>query len=294
MSDYNVYDAFLYKNKLFIIAITYYPDLNIDPIVQEISKPFNLAQLYLKSTDLTDITKYDFESLNNNITRLITASESKLQLNQRGYFGQGIIIIGNILPFEKISKKIDIHIHIDTNISHLKTLKSDYDEQKFNTFKTFFTSINQKIHKYINLKSEINDSIIDQVFNKIIDYIEHSVYKDSYDTYATNNPKMPNITVPIAINASDSIDITDKSSESIEDDKIEDVINTSSSDITEASISDSILSSSLEEFDGYNNLRLEHEILHNNLKLDMNKFYIHIDDILYNLYMDKYRLKKLV
>ena len=195
-SIHNIYDAFLYKYKKFILALTYTPGFNINYIIDDIAKTFNLQTIKLEGDSmLTSNSKFDYSKLSSDVNKLLAESDFKLKSNSPGFYGQGILIHGLTLPTKNLDFQIDLQLHFSTTITmFLKSnIDSDPDSDSdgiikytvddYNKFKDLLSE--NKINKYFNLKTDPAPDLNDSVFDKIIDFMEIKVYGKDYEKYAT-------------------------------------------------------------------------------------------------------------
>lgn len=186
MSKYNVYDSFLYKNKKFILAFSYTPGFNIDFIIDDISKNFNLYVVRLDGPDYLNSeskSKFDFNKLNNKVGEILEESQHRLNSSVHGYFGQGILIYGLYLPNNLLKFNVDLHLHFSLNLTNFITLNPKYNGDDYKKFNEILSD--NKIQKYYNVKTNPTIELNDQIFDKIIDFIELKVYGPNYSLYST-------------------------------------------------------------------------------------------------------------
>ncbi len=176
-AKYNVYDSFLYKYKKFILAFTYTPGFNIQFIVDDMTKTFGLFPIML-----TNISE-----LNNKVNELLDDSKLRLETSVPGYYGQGILIYGINLPDHLMKFTIDLHLHFSLNLTNYLKLNPDSTNNDYNQLNNDIK--NNKISKYYNVKNDPSMELNDQVFDKIIDFIEIKVYGKDYDSYSTKKLK---------------------------------------------------------------------------------------------------------
>jgi hypothetical protein len=196
-SIHNIYDAFLYRYKKFILAFTYTPGFNINYIIDDIAKTFNLQIIKLEGdTMLKSDSIFNYSKLNSDVNKLLTESDFKIKTNSPGYFGQGILIYGLSMPTKNLDFYIDLQLHFSTSVTMFLKSNSDpdgkiiYTIDDYNTFKDLLTE--NKVHKYFNLKADVSPDLNDSVFEKIIDFLEFKVYGKDYEKYATKLQKEKN------------------------------------------------------------------------------------------------------
>jgi len=189
----NVYDAFLYKNKKFIMVFSYLPNTvhHVQPFIDEMAKSFNLK--IINMDQLLD-KPISYTKLESHVQQILSESNTKLQsmspsLNF-GYYGQGILIHGSSFVNHKITFYVDLHLYFSLSLTIFLSLNPTKTIDDFNLLKKSFENI--KINKYFNLKPDLNDDsdkILDEVFFKIVDFIEFKVYGKDYDIYSSLNKK---------------------------------------------------------------------------------------------------------
>jgi hypothetical protein len=191
---HNIYDAFLYRYKKFILAFTYTPGFNPNLIIDDIAKTFNLQIIKLDGPSmLKPDSVFDYAKLNDQVNKLITDSNAKLNTNIIGYYGQGILIHGLNFPTKMLNFQIDLQLHFSTSIGMFLKSNTDpdgkavYTIDDYNKFKDILDE--NKIHKYFNLKTDASTEVADAVFEKIIDFLEFKVYGKDYDKYSTKAKK---------------------------------------------------------------------------------------------------------
>jgi hypothetical protein len=185
---HNIYEAFLYKYKKYIVALSYTPGLDVNNIITDLQETFNLTIIKLDGDELlTSDAKFDYDSLNNKVDKLLTENDFKLKTNLDGYYGKGILIHGLFFPPNKLTFRIDLQIHISLTVTQF--LKSNLDKgytiDNYNNFKTLLET--NKINKYFNVRNEINNELNDSIYNKIIDWLEYKIYGPNYELYASKN-----------------------------------------------------------------------------------------------------------
>ena len=189
---YNVYDAYLYKYKKIIIAISYTPGLSVDSLIDDIAKTFNLTIVNLEGPNmLKPDSVFNYDKLNADIDKILFNSQQKLNSSFLGYYGQGIIIHGLNFPTDKLKFHIDLQLHLSTSSSMF--LKSNVDSKgqmiynidDYNKFRDILA--NNKINKYYNIKSDLSSDFNDMIYEKIIDFLEFKVYGKDYELYASKN-----------------------------------------------------------------------------------------------------------
>lgn len=189
---YNVYDAFLYKYRKFILVFTYTPGFNINYVIDDMSKAFNLQVLKLEGpTMLNNDSVFDYNKLNDQMTKLLEENEMRLHTNLPDYYGKGILIFGLNFPQKSLTFQIDLQLHFSTSLpTFLKSNispdgKIQYTADDYNRFKDILAD--NKINKYYNIKGEPSIDLNDSVFDKIIDFLEFKIYGKEYELKATKN-----------------------------------------------------------------------------------------------------------
>jgi hypothetical protein len=191
---YTIYDAYLYKYKKFILALTYTPGYNIQYIIDDIIETFHLHPIKLEGSDmLSQNSVFNYDKLNTEVNTMLEDDKHKLKHSPKGYYGTGILIYGLNFTPSKLNFQIDLQLHFSTPISmFLKSMASTdgkiiYTVDDYNKFKDLMSD--NKIHKYFNIKSEPSNEINDSVYAKIVDFFEFKVYGKDYDKFSTKSIK---------------------------------------------------------------------------------------------------------
>jgi len=213
---YNVYEAFLYKNKQFIFALSFTPGLDIKKIINDISLPFNFVLIKLEKNNDINYTK-----LNKDVNIILEENELKINSNTPIHHIKGILIYGISFPPKLLQFKIDIHLHI--SLSKNIYLKYNNDDLYNHYLKLLDSNI---IYKYFNIKDE-DININDLIFDKIIEFIEKNVYGKDYkklsyvfnksNSIITNNKHSNSESISLS-NDYDNKSIDDDDNKSIDDD----------------------------------------------------------------------------
>ena len=188
----NIYDAYLYKYKKFILALSYTPGLDIQPIIDDMSKTFNFVIIKLNgptNLNVKTVLEFDYNKLNIDIEKILEENEKQLNSNIPGMLGKGILLYGLNFPEDKIKTSIDLQLHYSASISMF--LKANVDENNiplytiddYNNFKDIMKE--NKINKYFNIKSVVGSELNDSTFEKLIDFFEYKVYGKDYNIYST-------------------------------------------------------------------------------------------------------------
>jgi len=230
---YNIYDAFLYKYKKFILALSYTPNFNINYVIDDIVKTFNFSVVKLEGINdgpiiLKEDTKFNFNKLNNDVQKLLDENQFNMTHNLQGYFGKGILIYGLNFPDKELKFTIDLHLHFSTSMSlFLKSNLStnnqpQYNADDYNKFKDILST--NKIHKYFNIKSDPSVELCDAIFDKIIDFMEFKIYGKKYEELASKNKKEQAEKLSTNPNLTDTLKISEqneKIKEQVDIDKID-------------------------------------------------------------------------
>jgi len=218
MNNYspNIYDAYLYKFKKFILAFSYTPGFDFSPIVSDISKSFALRIIHLDNNN--------YDDLNNKVNTIINEN---IQTKNNHYVG--ILIHGLNFDQSKIKFQIDLQLHFSLSSQLFLKLNPKSSIDDYNNLKNVLN--NNKINKYYNIKSDPTIELNDSVFDKIIDFIEFKVYGKNYeelasknkqknfDKYVTDISKPTNSDETTKSDESDESDESDKNNESDESDE---------------------------------------------------------------------------
>lgn len=217
---YNVYEAYLYKFRQFIFVLSYSPGIDIKSIIDDIALPFNFR--IIKLENIKDSDDFDYNKLSNDVNKIL--NENKLTINGDGPIHniKGILIYGLNFPVKSLFFKVDIQYHL--SLSKKLYFKFNNDD-KYEYYSKIVES--NKINKYFNIKEEINKNINDQIYDKLIEFIEKKVYGKNYEklslTYNKNNNslKSKNNIVDTNNSITDSEIISDSDSDIQEKDSSE-------------------------------------------------------------------------
>lgn len=190
MSTKNVYEAFLYKYKKFILTFSYIPGINIDFVVSDIAKTFNMKVVKLS----IDNNEPNYDKLNNEVNKIIDDNNKLIESihpnvdTNKPYYGQGILIYGTSFPQTKLTFKIDRQFHFSlSQTSYLKVNPKSTIEEYNKLVADMTTNI---VNRYFNIKSEITIDTNNDIYNRLIDYFESRVYsKEDYLLYSSKNKK---------------------------------------------------------------------------------------------------------
>ncbi len=203
-NKYNIYEAYLYRFKKFILAFSYTPSFDIQPIIDDMKITFNLHLIKLDGdTYLKSNSVFNYEKLNADIEKIL-ADNKEVSLTTTNY-GTGILIYGLSFPTNLLKYQIDIHLHFALSANIFLKTNSKSTLEEYNNFKIILA--NNKIHKYFNIKSKNLTDINNSVFDKIIDYLEFKVYDKDYKIYSTKAIKENKIkpTSKISSDTSDTV-----------------------------------------------------------------------------------------
>lgn len=178
---YNIYEAFLYKFKQFILGITYIPGFDISNIIDDISKTFSLIPI--KLNDDFNLDNKNLENFNKKVNNIIEENNLRIKSNFPIQNIQGILIYGLTLPDKLLSFNINFHLHLSLNKEMYKKLNKNADIKEYNNFQKLLE--NNKIHKYYNIKTELNKKLNNNIFDKIVDFIEFKLYGKDYNIFST-------------------------------------------------------------------------------------------------------------
>lgn len=263
-SKFNIYDAYMYKYKKFILALSYTPGIDIQPIIDDMSKAFNFITLKLEGPImLKSDSIFNYDKLNEDIKKVLDENQKMIELNIPGILGKGIIIYGLNFPVPKITNPIDLQLHYSASLSMFLKANTDdfglpqYTVDDFNNFKDLMGE--NKINKYFNIKSVVGSEINDSTFEKIIDFLEWKVYGKDYATLSTK-AKKENASLPIKTFVNkDAIDILEVSKKN---EIIREEIDT---DTTDASLS---ISADQVEYEGKYNTPIKETARYANKKIE--------------------------
>jgi len=184
---HNIYEAFLYKYKKFIIALSYTPGFDISYVINDINSTFNFKVIKLDGPDMLNSDSiFNYDKLNKDISDILNSDKEKLNKGELGFYGSGILIYGITFSEKSLKFKIDLQLHFSTSMNmFLKTNNSTVEI--YNKFRDLLTT--NKINKYFNIKTNPTMELNDAVFEKIIDYLEFRVYGKDYAIYSTKKKK---------------------------------------------------------------------------------------------------------
>lgn len=195
INKYNIYEAFLYTFKKFILVLTYTPGFDIDFIIDDMIQTFNLHLIKLEGpTDLKQDSVFNYDKLNDDVSKYLNANREIKSTTTK--YGSGILIVGLNIPSKLLKFQVDLHLHFSLSSNlYLKNIPSSKIED-YNKFKLIL--VDNKINKYFNIKGDRSIEINNSVFDKIIDYLEFKVYGKDYNIYSTKSKLKPmNIPTPI-------------------------------------------------------------------------------------------------
>jgi len=220
-NKYNIFEAYLYRFKKFILVFSYTPGFDINFIIEDIQQTFNLRVIKLDGNSyLRADSVFNYDKLNTDVNNLLEKKEVSLTTIT---YGTAILIHGLAFPTNLLKFQIDIHLHFALSATlFLKTIE-DATLQEYNNFKILLED--NIIHKYFNIKSDKSIDINNSVFDKIIDYLEFKVYGEKYTEYSTKIKKENKLNPqPIKENIQESIETTtDKSKKKYSDDEIDSI-----------------------------------------------------------------------
>jgi hypothetical protein len=178
----NIYDAYLYKYKKFIMIISYTSGINIDFLIDDISKTFNLKKIKLSE----DNNNYD--ELNIKIEKYLEENQFNINNSLNHHYGIGLIVYGYTFPVDKLTFKSDLQLHISCPLKMFLNFDKKNTKEIYDNLTN--TLVNNKINKYYNIKHPINIELNNKIFDKIIDFIMSKVYdKKDYLLYSKkSNP----------------------------------------------------------------------------------------------------------
>jgi hypothetical protein len=184
----------MFKYKKFIIALSYTPGLDIHPIVDDMAKTFNFAVVKLEGSKmLKSDSIFNYNKLNSDVSEILSENEKNANLNIPGSLPKGILLYGLNFPTNKITNPIDLQLHYSASTSMF--LKANVDENNFpiytvddyNGLKNLLSE--NKISKYLNVKSVVGMEINDATFEKIVDFFEFKVYGKDYNILSSKAKK---------------------------------------------------------------------------------------------------------
>ncbi len=222
----NIKDAFLMKNKKFIILISYTPGIELNNFFDLFQKSLNLKLLFLHNDNLypNNINFINFNDLTEKIYGELSNIDKIKNIPNLSKNGPAIAIFGLSFPPDKIKFNYDLHIHLSLSKKLFNKSITDNDikniDPEYYNKSIEFTKDN-KINKYFNVKSYDDDDfnqLLDNIFDYIIEYWEKSVYGKNYDKLSSKTIQKSKI---------------DESNDSLESERSEEITDTLE-DVTES------------------------------------------------------------
>lgn len=254
--NYNIYDAYLYKYKKFILIITHTPGLDITDLITDISQNFNMRTIKLEGPKMIkkdNLDQYNYKQVNNDVANILKENNDKLKSSFKGYYGQGILLYGLSFPKSKIEFRADLHLHLSITQKLFFKLNSNVEGSLYDSFKDILSQ--NIINKYYNLKTVMTDEINDIIFYKIIDFIEQKIYGKDYEKYSTKNKMLKENTQTEESNKTEE----SKTSSQIDDSKYDTIVNEITDELEEDSIEQALEDAEYNFFndsDNYTDFRL--------------------------------------
>jgi hypothetical protein len=169
-----------------------------------LKQTFNFKVVKLDGPDfLKADSVFNYDKLNKDIDKII--EENKTITLTTTTYGTGILIYGLNLPSKLLKFQIDIHLHFALSGNLFLKTNSSSTLEEYNNLRNLL--VDNKIHKYFNIKSNRSIEINNSVFDKIIDYLEFKVYDKDYKLYSTKaikENKLETISKPKQISTDDS------------------------------------------------------------------------------------------
>ena len=185
---YNVYEAYLFKFKTFILGMSYTPGANIDDIIDDMKQTFNFHVIKLEGpTFLKSDSVFNYDKLNKDIDVIIEQNK-KVSMTTMTY-GTAILIHGLNFPNKLIKPKIDLQLHFSASTNLFLKTNPTSNLEEYNNFKYILSE--NRIGKYFNIKSNKSPDINNAVFDKLIDFFEFKVYGKDYNKFSTKSKLKP-------------------------------------------------------------------------------------------------------
>ena len=181
-NKYNIYEAYLYTFKKFILVLSYTPGFNIQEIIDDIKPTFNLHLIKLDGpTDLNSNSIFNYNKLNSEVNDYLEKNKEVFLTTTT--YGTGILIYGLNFPTNLLKFDVDLHLHFSLSTKLFLENNPSLTLDDYNNFKIILED--NKINKYFNIKSMALTEINNSVFDKLIDYFEFKVYGENYNMYST-------------------------------------------------------------------------------------------------------------
>lgn len=149
---HNLYEAYLYKYKYFILLITYFQGIKINYLLKDLKLTFDFDLI-----DFENDLNSNYKSLNKKIDKYLKKKNRK-----------SLLIYGYTFPLDKLEFKPSFSININTSLNRFLSLNSKNTAELYSKQKD---SLNEnKINKFFNLKDTIDYDFNTLIFNAIIDY----------------------------------------------------------------------------------------------------------------------------
>jgi hypothetical protein len=256
----NIYDAYLYKYKKFILIISYTPGINIDFLIDDISKTFNLKKIKL--------FEMNYDETNNKVNKYLEENEFNINNSLEHYYGIGLLIYGHTFPIDNLKFRPDLQLHISSSLKMFLNFDKKNTKEMYDNLTN--SLVNNKINKYYNIKHPINIEFNDKIYDKIIDFIMYKVYdKETYMLYSKKSDKLniSNIVPDNNLESSDLIELENL------DDSDSDSVSSNLSNLSE--LSNLLASSDIIESEIYN-LRTKNNLLSENKYSKLSTLYTNL------------------
>lgn len=189
-------DKYKETNGQFIILISGLSASGKTELGENISRDFHFKKL-----DTNKFYKKDFDEkikLPNGITIVNYDTDDAFDWDEMNKAvnelkQNGVVVMGNVFPTDKLEFKTDFHIHLKISKQELKQRRTEYIEKhpeknldnetemlRINicTYPYYLEALKRmKISKFMDVSEMKSDAIYDQVFDEMIKFINSNVYE---------------------------------------------------------------------------------------------------------------------
>ena len=203
----NIVDAYKEFNGQLIILISGLSGSGKSELGKDICRDFKIKCLDLRKfyNEKFDVkVKLSNEKIVVNYDNDDAINWSKLSDEVNKMKKDGVLVVGNVFPIEKLEFKTDFHIHLKISKQEIKQKILDYIDKhkeknfdaetetlRFNTitYPYYLDSLKRmKMTKFMDVTGFTNDKIYDDVFDILIKHIKDNV--ESYNPHKpSSNPK---------------------------------------------------------------------------------------------------------
>lgn len=202
----NVVDAYKEFNGQLIILISGLSGSGKTALGKNISHDFKI-----KLIDMNDFYKENFDEkikLPNNKTVVNYDTDNavnwtKINKEINDFKKDGVVVIGNVFPTDKLQFKTDFHVHLKITKQELKNKRLNYIEKHKNkgfdveteslrinmyTYPYYLETMKRmKFTKFIDVTELSNDAIYDDIFDVLIKHITDSLHSSKQTHHESHN-----------------------------------------------------------------------------------------------------------